>query len=169
MGISFSSVKDAAADHPFLLIGGVAAVLLFLQLRKKPAQTTTPSVYAFTADPNQIAASTALSNAQTAAGVAQNQNNNALQLGLAQTAAAQDVSNKQIMSYNDVMTKEIAASVEIAAINAGLQNKTPAEQQQVTKTVQTVGDIQHSLDSAASGNFGGQFGMSSSNPNYSGA
>lgn len=170
MGLSFSTIKDAAASHPFVLIGGVAGVLLFWQLRSKSSSanaSSAPSVYTMTADPNQIAAATATTNAQTAADVAQNQTNAALQLGLAQTAAAQAVADNQTTAYADIIDKQTAAAVQIAAINAGLA-KNPTAAATAVSTVKTVGDIQHSLDSAASGSFGGQFGMSSANPNYTG-
>lgn len=100
------SVISSAKAHPYILVGGVGAVLLFLQLRKgkSSASSSGPAIYAFTQDPNVIAANAAVTQSQLAAGVATHNTDAALQLGLAQISAAHDIGSQQITAAKDVAT-----------------------------------------------------------------
>jgi hypothetical protein len=107
------SAFQAAKSHPYLLVGGVVAVLLFFQLKKGNVASATPAtggVYTAAMDPALIASQQATTQTQLAATVANNQTAANLQFGLAQISAAQDIANKQTAAALAIATAKNATN-----------------------------------------------------------
>lgn len=131
--MDFGTLIDPIKRHPFILLGGVAAVLIFVQLRgSKTAKTSTSAsgVYSMTADPNQIALQAAhdnnaaqISMASIAAQTQQNYINSQTQLGLAALSTqahsadiAGNISMAQVAAGAQLGTAQIGASMFDTAI-----------------------------------------------------
>ena len=132
MAVEWDKVWKTAEDHPYVVGGGVLALVLIFwyaysyygnAASTTSAAATGSGVYAYTADPNLAADQAAVSASQNAANAAVSEN-----ATNAQTALAIDQSNNQAQTAAATMyysgatqaaTSSNATSVQLAGIQAG--------------------------------------------------